>query len=1339
MSKKWVLSIFITLFSVVALSQAMLQSGFFSKKIERFAQARLEEIMGRAVSFEGVGLNLFSSSMTIQGLSLPSNAPDHPPLFFAKRLQVYVSPGSVFTKAFLVRSVEIDAPVVHLTAAEIKKLSSPQKARAQKVADFGAVPPVVVREVSVRDGRLVYQGDGQLRAALLSALSFEVKPDLAMRQFDVRFDAKKGLIATQALRREIDAFEGEAVIQSDQLQVKKGFVSSGKATLLTDGFIRFNTEKPLDFQVDLHLPIEEIPRSGLNPALQDILKSQPVSGDLSFTGSLTGAMSDVSLRGKLAVPKLNMRGESLASIRGDLSYESRRIVFSGFSGDLFSGTFSGDLEAELPGVNEAESELKKKAAFKAQVTYKSLPVARLASFSPFAPQLGGDALKGVFASGDVAFSHLGKAAEAMKAAGAVRAVRLPLFSPPADAEASPTQKALALLQNGRLNWTWSSEGLTLKSGELDLPETTVSFQGTWSKQLGLSLDMELSSQDVQPISQVLHVPLTGALHANGRLTHREGVPVFKGGFLLESGTLRGQSFTSLVSEVGLKGRQIEITKAVMTVPAKKEAGTHLLPVGLYAAKGRLNLADLHAPRFDFKVDIQSGNPQEVFHFLHLKIPLYATVNGSVTVLGVPKSFQVKGPLTLGEGVLYGETFEQGRVDLTVSEKSVRLENAVLSKGKSLLSGKGEIHYDQTYSLALKGERLRVQQTHLLDWMPPEVKARVGLVVAGEGSFKKPQIRFVAAVKDFQYRGFSAERGTIRADWHDQEISFDGHFPEHRVSLEGDVKIAPFFPISFTGSFQQFRVDPLINPSLSTPITEMKVQASGELSGSGEIFRPAKVSLSGSLSEMHADFGAYRLHNDGPLAVQARDGVFTFQNTRLKGENTSLAINGSLTLLKRWDLFVKGEADLNLITFFSKKIATAKGKAVLDLAVSDDWAAPKLRGELSLKEGRIRAVRFSQPLEIESISAMFNEREVILDHLQGNLGGGDFYAAGKASLSGFRAGDFGFLLELKRVRLDLTDGLPATTDGELFFQRKGLEQTLKGDLRFKNVSYEKNLDLKKFVTDLIKKRGNQLSEETPIIGQTRINLHVYGSEGIWVANNLAKMPLVVDLVVKGSFDHPQLLGRVDIADGEIYFRKNTFKVASGSVNFLSLDEINPHFELNARTDVRNIVTDRSYAIDLTMSGTLSQITLSWNAFPALPEADILALLAIGKTSADLAKEGDGAGGEATEFVVTEFFSDPVDQVTEMVGAPVEQITGIDQIRVEPSLGGTDANSTVGTRLTAEKKLMKDRLVVIYQTTLDPSEEEVIRMVYEVNKNISLVGKREEDGQIGGDIRFRFEFR
>ncbi|MBS1126299.1 MAG: hypothetical protein H6Q93_288, partial [Nitrospirae bacterium] len=38
-----------------------------------------------------------------------------------------------------------------------------------------------------------------------------------------------------------------------------------------------------------------------------------------------------------------------------------------------------------------------------------------------------------------------------------------------------------------------------------------------------------------------------------------------------------------------------------------------------------------------------------------------------------------------------------------------------------------------------------------------------------------------------------------------------------------------------------------------------------------------------------------------------------------------------------------------------------------------------------------------------------------------------------------------------------------------------------------------------------------------------------------------------------------------------------------------------------------------------------------------------------------------------------------------------------------------------------------------------EEQIIKLEYFMNKNISLVGERDERGITGGDIRFRFEFK
>lgn len=1341
MSKKWVLSILIILTAGVALSQAILGSQVFSKKIEHLAEAELEKVIGRPVSIDEASLNLLSSSVSFKGVTLASDTPNRPPLFSAKSIQIYVSPGSIFTEVFLIRKIEIDTPLFQVAATDLEKEGIFKSTQSAQGTGNQGMPKVVVQAIILQDGLFHFEGGTQgLESFSLSKFSSEIKPNLGMDQFDVEFNAEKGMVRFEGEGREVNFFEAQLAIHPDQVQVKKVFIASGKATFLADGQIKLKDEKPLDLHVDLHLPLEEIPLAGLGQKVGDYLKERPISGEIAFIGRLTGAIPNVVLNGKLLLPKLDLDGQSVvSSANGEFSYQDQKIVLGGVSGDLFTGAFSGALEAEWPHLSENQSGAQKNPAFKAQLQYENIPLEQGFALMPLTDDLKSISLKGLFASGDLSVSHVPDAADPLEAKGIARVMRLPLFSPPVLEDSRPVEKMLALFQNGSLKWDWSAAGLGLKEGALAFPETALSFDGKWSQSAGLMLDTGLSSDHVEVFAEVFHLPLKGKLHANGLLSEEKGKPVFHGGFLLEAGTLKGQSFTSLASELHYKEKQLKLVKAVLAIPAKQEEGLPPSPEGLYSAEGTLKLSVSNVPYFDFRVNVQSGNPQEVFQFLELEIPLYSVVHGAIIVRGDPDIFIVKGPFTLEAGSLYGEAFKQGRVDLTVSEKEVLLENAVLSHDKSLVTGKGAIRYDETYSLALKGEGLRVQKTHLLNWIPPNLRAGIGLVVSGEGSFKNPKILFVAAVKDFQYDSFSAGRGRIKADWHDKEIAFEASFPNKNISVAGEVKIAPDFPVHFAGSFEDFEIDPLLKPYLSGPLIDVKIHASGKVSGSGAILKPALLNLSGDLSKVVADFGSYQLENDGPLAIQAKSGKFIFQNTRFKGENTALELNGSLTLLKSWGLFLKGEADLNLITFFSKKIATAQGKAVLDLAISDDWAAPRLRGELTLRGGKIRAVNFSQSLEITSLSAVFNERQVVLDHLQGKLGGGDFYATGKTTLAGFKAGDFGFLLELKKVRLDLADELPGTLRGELFFQRKGLEQTLKGDLVLKNISYEKKVDLKQLVSNLIKKRGNQLSEETPMIGQTKINIHLYGKEDIWISNNLAKMPLVVDLFVKGSFDRPQLLGRVDTADGEIYFRKNIFKVSSGAVNFLSLDDINPSFELNARTTARNEVTERNYDIDLGVSGTLSQITLTWNSFPSLPEGDILALLAIGRTTAELARGGGGAGNEATHFVVSELFANPVEQVTEIVGAPVEQITGIDQIRVEPSIDGTDANATVGTRLTAEKRLMNDRLVVIYQTTLDPSEEEVIRMVYEVDRNISLVGKRDKDGQIGGDIRFRFEFR
>ena len=109
-------------------------------------------------------------------------------------------------------------------------------------------------------------------------------------------------------------------------------------------------------------------------------------------------------------------------------------------------------------------------------------------------------------------------------------------------------------------------------------------------------------------------------------------------------------------------------------------------------------------------------------------------------------------------------------------------------------------------------------------------------------------------------------------------------------------------------------------------------------------------------------------------------------------------------------------------------------------------------------------------------------------------------------------------------------------------------------------------------------------------------------------------------------------------------------------------------------------------------------------------------------------GIGAG-EATSFLTG--------KLQDVVEERLRAITGVDRFQVEPYV--TSTTGTVGPRVTVSKRLIGEKLFVTYANLFGTTEEQVIKIEYLLNKNVSLIGVRDEKGSVGGDVRFRFEFK
>jgi len=245
-----------------------------------------------------------------------------------------------------------------------------------------------------------------------------------------------------------------------------------------------------------------------------------------------------------------------------------------------------------------------------------------------------------------------------------------------------------------------------------------------------------------------------------------------------------------------------------------------------------------------------------------------------------------------------------------------------------------------------------------------------------------------------------------------------------------------------------------------------------------------------------------------------------------------------------------------------------------------------------------------------------------------------------------------------------------------------------------------------------------------IGDTRINVRFHGTDNILFQNNLAVMPLDVDVFLRGTVNHPQLLGRIEARKGTVYFRKNEFKILHASADFTDPNRMNPVLDIQAETRVRE------YQIRLAVTGTAERAVVTLISEPSLIDTDILGLLALGKKGSELKGKEAGVGmGEAASFATGQF--------QDIFERRARSLTGFDRFQVDPYVGKSDTSVP---RVTVGKELVQNKLFVTYSSNVGASvPEQIFRIEYLLNRHFSLVGEQNEMGNTGADIKYRFEFK
>jgi len=90
--------------------------------------------------------------------------------------------------------------------------------------------------------------------------------------------------------------------------------------------------------------------------------------------------------------------------------------------------------------------------------------------------------------------------------------------------------------------------------------------------------------------------------------------------------------------------------------------------------------------------------------------------------------------------------------------------------------------------------------------------------------------------------------------------------------------------------------------------------------------------------------------------------------------------------------------------------------------------------------------------------------------------------------------------------------------------------------------------------------------------------------------------------------------------------------------------------------------------------------------------------------------------------------------------VERLFGITRFRVDPgltTLGSSTSSQNAAARVTVEQQIARN-LTITYVSNVGSTQEQVIQVEYNVDRNVSIVGLRDYNGTFGIDIKIKKRF-
>jgi hypothetical protein len=702
------------------------------------------------------------------------------------------------------------------------------------------------------------------------------------------------------------------------------------------------------------------------------------------------------------------------------------------------------------------------------------------------------------------------------------------------------------------------------------------------------------------------------------------------------------------------------------------------------------------------------------HVVSKDTPARGNLNADLKIVTQDEDFYIAGHAYLERASVYNIPFDSASVTFSYGKEELQIKHATIKNGKSVLTAEGMISPDKGFSYTATSQSFLLKDLGL-DHMPDD--AVVKLQSQGKGTFQNPTITLTAQVIGGSFEGRAIGSGAIEFTVKNKDIVLNASLFNEKLIIQGEGYFDEQLPWSAQLTFHPGRYDFIIASILKDVPEDLQLDLSGKIDMNGD---RKNLRVSATIDHFLLSLFEQTFSNESDIRFSINNKKISVAALTLKSGSTSFRLKGGLEIGKQYDIFLDGSSALAPLKGFSKKIGYMQGHSDFVITIKGDWDDPDIKGGMNLEDASFGLRDY--PTYISAINGYLtlDKNRITLRNLSGKIGGGNVTISGIVYLQAFRFKRFYGDVKLDNITTFITRNFHVSFDGNLLYRGTLDRQTITGDIKIKRAKYKEPIKLSSL---LIATKSKELPKAVLATWEkTTLNVKISGSKNISIDNNIARAPIKVDMLLRGTLASPVLFGRVESKEGYAYFRNNEFRIISASADFADPHRINPFVNLAAETVIQG------YKINLNFEGMVDNLELTLYSDPHLEEGDILSLLTVGYTGEQAQTAQSGLSTGVIAGVAQEVLEDRV-----------MNIIGLDRFYIDTYISKT--TSEVVPRVTVSKRIVGDKLIITYSTPfITPEvEEQNVKLEHFVNRDFSLIGTWDEYGGFGGDIKYRFEFK